>query len=175
MDDPKYVHHEDPFRGPEGSLEPARRFRGRLAAPVTIWTSGAPEEPSGLTVGSILLAEGEPSHLLGLINDLTDLYDKVVDTGRLVVHIAAREQRVLADRFAGLRPSPGGLFADLDVETSDWGPVLVDLPNRAFCKLVDTQAAGYQRLVKAEIESLELEPLSDPLVHFRGTYRGLID
>ena len=175
MDDPRYVHHEDPFRTPEAAREPARRFRGRLPAPVTIWTSGAPDEPSGLTVASILIAEGDPSHVLGLINDLTDLYDKIIDTRTFVVHVASREQRVLADRFAGLWPSPGGLFADLEVATSEWGPVLVDVPNRAFCRFVEAQEVGYQRLVRAEIETLELESAGDPLVHFRGSYRGLTD
>lgn len=174
-DDRNYVHREDPFRPKEDAREPARRFRGRLVAPVTVWTSGPPDNPAGLTVASTLVAEGEPTHMLGLINDLTELYDKVVASGTFVVHIAHREQRVLADRFAGLWPSPGGLFADTPTEDSDFGPVLTDLENRAYCRLVDAQEAGYQRLVRGEVERFELSALEHPLAHFRGRYRGLTD
>src|SRR5688500_14579230 len=102
LEDHTYIHRdEDPFKTKEGLREPGRRFRGRLTAPVTIWTSGVEHERAGLTVGSILFAEGEPSSVIGLINDLTDLYDRILDTERFVVHIAQRPHRVLAERFAG--------------------------------------------------------------------------
>jgi 3-hydroxy-9,10-secoandrosta-1,3,5(10)-triene-9,17-dione monooxygenase reductase component len=168
-----FIHREDPFRDPEGSRGPARRLRGRLVAPVTVWTAGAADERTGLTVASTLIAEGEPSFVLGLINDLTDLYERIVETEGFVVHVATAEHRVLADRFAGLWPSPGGLFADLSVEDSRWGPLLNALPNRARCRLVDTQQVGYARLVRGEIEGVELADLDAPLAHFRGRYRGL--
>lgn len=170
-----YVHNEDPFRSPEDAREPARRFRGRLVAPVTLWTAGGEDNRTGLTVASTLVAEGEPSLALGLINDLTDLYERILEMERFVIHIAHRDQRVLAERFAGLWPSPGGLFTDIPVETSDWGPLLIDLPNRARCRLVDTQDAGYQRLVRGEIEQVDLGEFGEPLAHFRGRYRGVSD
>jgi hypothetical protein len=91
-----------------------------------------------------MLAEGEPSHVLGLINDLTDLFDRIEATEGFVVHVLDREDRVLAERFAGLRPSPGGLFSDLDVVSSDRGPVITKIRNRAHCGLVDIIDAGYQ-------------------------------
>lgn len=144
-----------------------------MAAPVTIWTSGSAEQPTGLTIGSVLIAEGEPSHVLGLINDLTDLYERISETGGFVVHVLGREDRVLADRFAGLWPAPGGPFADLEVTASERGPAIAKLVNRAYCRVVDITGAGYQRLARGEIERLELGPLEDPLIHFRGRYRGL--
>jgi 3-hydroxy-9,10-secoandrosta-1,3,5(10)-triene-9,17-dione monooxygenase reductase component len=175
VDDKGYVHHEDPFRSPEDAREPARRFRGRLVAPVTLWTAGTDGERAGLTVASTLVAEGEPSLVLGLINDLTDLYERILESQRFVVHIAHRDQRTLADRFAGLWPSPGGLFVDVPVEPSELGPLLTELPNRARCRLIDTHEAGYQRLVRGEIEGVDLGALDDPLAHFRGRYRGVSD
>jgi flavin reductase (DIM6/NTAB) family NADH-FMN oxidoreductase RutF len=167
------IHSEDPFRPNDSEREPARRFRGRLASPVTIWTSGDEDQRAGLTVGSVMLAEGEPSHIVGLINDLTDLFDRIEATQGFVVHALERDQRVLAERFAGLWPSPGGLFADLDVGSSGWGPVLSDVTNRAYCRLVDVTDAGYQRMVRGRIERLDVEEIDDPLVHFRGRYRSL--
>ena len=173
MDDNEYIHKGNPFTSPEDAREPARRFRGRLVSPVTLWTAGGADARTGLTVASTIVAEGEPSLVIGLINDLTDLYERIVETERFVVHIAAREQRVLADRFAGLWPSPGGLFLDVPLEDSEWGPQLTDLPNRAMCRLLDTQQSGYQRLVRGEIEGVELGTLDHPLTHFRGRYGSL--
>ena len=34
------IHAEHPFLEPEGSRDPARRFRGRLGGAVTLWTVG---------------------------------------------------------------------------------------------------------------------------------------
>ena len=173
VDENEYIHKGDPFRSPEDAREPGRRFRGRLVAPVTLWTAGGADERAGLTVASTIVAEGAPSVVLGLINDLTDLYERLVETERFVVHIAEAEQRVLADRFAGLWPSPGGLFLDVPVEDTPWGPQLTDLSNRVSCRLLDTQQSGYQRLVRGEIEQVDLGSLDHPLAHFRGRYRNL--
>ena len=167
------VHYEDPFATPAEKREPARRLRGRLAAPVTIWTSGSGDARTGLTVSSIFVAEGAPSLVLGLIADTTDLYSTLKETGSCVVHVLDDTQRVVSDQFAGLRPAPGGLFADLDFEDSRWGPVLETLANRAYCRFLDDVESGYQRLVRVSIERIELEELDQPLIYYRGRYRSI--
>ncbi|HUF15041.1 MAG TPA: flavin reductase, partial [Acidimicrobiia bacterium] len=54
------IHNEHPFTpGPE-ERDPVRRLRGRLAAPVTIVTSGAGDHRAGLTVSSLFVVEGNP-------------------------------------------------------------------------------------------------------------------
>ncbi|MDQ3766519.1 MAG: flavin reductase family protein [Actinomycetota bacterium] len=161
----------DPFADSPESRSPVRRFRGRLASGVTLWTAGSLEEPAGLTVSSVMVAE--PSTIFGLMNDLTGLWDAIHSSGAFVVHILERKDRILADTFAGLRPSPGGTFAGLDVEESDWGPVLVDKPTRAFCRYSKASPAGYGQLVWGEIERIETAELDEPLVNFRGRYRPL--
>jgi flavin reductase (DIM6/NTAB) family NADH-FMN oxidoreductase RutF len=167
------IHDEDPFRTPPELRSPERSYRGRLAAPVTIWTSGGPESRTGLTVSSLLLAEGEPSMILGLINDTTDLWDQIQETERFVVHVLGAGDRVLAERFAGTRPSPGGLFAGMDVEDSPYGPILDGPRARARCRYLRESPEGFHRLVRGEVESLETEGSEAPLVHYRGTYRRL--
>jgi 3-hydroxy-9,10-secoandrosta-1,3,5(10)-triene-9,17-dione monooxygenase reductase component len=164
---------ENPFATPSDKRTPARRLRGRLAAPVTIWTAGAPEQRTGLTMSSVLFAEGEPSFVIGLLNDTTDLWDAIEATGKFVVHLLPEGERVLAERFAGQRPSPGGLFVDLDVDTTEYGPLLKAFPNRVFCSFTDVRESGYQQIVRGEIRQIELGELEDPLLHFRGNYRSL--
>jgi flavin reductase (DIM6/NTAB) family NADH-FMN oxidoreductase RutF len=167
------IHAEHPFQTPTDQREPARRLRGRLALPVTIWTAAGTDGPAGLTVSSVLVAEGRPSAVIGLINDTTDLWDAIRAAGRFVVHVLGENHRELAERFAGQRPSPGGLFHGLEAEEGEFGPVLTDLPERAHCMLFDTADAGFQRMVRGLIHEVELADLDTPLVHFRGGFRGL--
>jgi 3-hydroxy-9,10-secoandrosta-1,3,5(10)-triene-9,17-dione monooxygenase reductase component len=167
------IHPEHPFQTPADRREPARRLRGRLTLPVTIWTAGGPGGATGLTVSSVLVAEGRPSLVIGLVNDTTDLWDAIQTEQRFVVHVLDERRRDLAERFAGQRPSPGGLFQDLDVRDGAYGPVLTDLEERAHCILFDTIDAGYQRMVRGVIEEVEVGDLSAPLVYFRGGFRGL--
>jgi flavin reductase (DIM6/NTAB) family NADH-FMN oxidoreductase RutF len=166
------IHYEDPFATPAELREPARRLRGRLAAPVTVWTAGDPGAATGLTVSSVLVAEGAPALLLGLISPTSDLWDTIRDTGKFVVHILDEGNEVLAQRFAGTRPSPGGLFADMRKETTDWGPVLLDFGNRAMCSLQDGPEVGLHVMVKGAIDEIVLTDFDEPLVYFRGRYRS---
>ena len=71
----------DPFEGFADGPDRGRRLRGRLVAPVTVWTAGSGENRAGLTVSSCLVAEGEPAEVLGLIGDLTDLYAAILEAG----------------------------------------------------------------------------------------------
>jgi 3-hydroxy-9,10-secoandrosta-1,3,5(10)-triene-9,17-dione monooxygenase reductase component len=168
-----YVHYTDPFATPPESRSAARRFRGRLSAGVTIWTAGDAESRAGLTISSMVVAEGSPSVALGLMNDTTDVWERIHETGKFVIHILGEGDREIADRFAGLRPSPGGVFAGLDVDDGNWGPVIGSFSERAYCRFIDSSEAGYQQLIRGEIEQMELGELTGPLVYFRGGYRTL--
>ncbi|MFY1635440.1 flavin reductase family protein [Solwaraspora sp. WMMB335] len=58
------IHHRDPFTTPEHERSPARRLRGRLAAPVTLWTAGSPSAGrEGHTAGSP--SAGREGHTAG--------------------------------------------------------------------------------------------------------------
>ena len=71
-----------------------------------------------------------------VIGPTTDLWDTATETGRFVVHVCGSQHRTLAEVFAGLRPSPGGIFANLDVSPSDWGPVLLSVARNAVADWV---------------------------------------
>ena len=167
------IHLDNPFAVPPELREPGRRLRGRLAAPVTLWTSGGPEARAGLTVSSVLVAQGEPWRLVGLLGDTSELWEAINDTRAFVVHILEEEHRELAERFALSRPSPGGLFRGLDIEDSSWGPVVPALGSRAYCRQEGLTEAGYHNLVTGAIEQVVLHELERPLVFFRGRYRRL--
>lgn len=164
------IHHTDPFAVPAGQRSPVRQFRGRLAAPVTLWTAPG---PAGLTVSSTLVADGDPGRLLGLIDAESDLWAAVEESGRFAVAPLGPAHRQLADRFAGLFPSPGGLFAIDTWTETPYGPVPVGGGGWAGCRLDGAREYGWSLLVEATIEQVELAEDSGPLLHHRGRYHEL--
>lgn len=167
------IHDDHPFRDPPAERDPVRQFRGRLVAPVTVVTAGTVDRPAALTVSSLMVAEGQPSSVVLLIGSTTDLWDAMAESTRFVVHVLDRSQRDDADAFAGLRPRPGGVFSEVRVEPSDWGPVLSEAPNRIYCRLDATTELPFHQLVVGEIERVEIAELEDPAVYFRGEHRKL--
>ena len=162
------IHASDPFATPESDKSAVRRLRGRLAAPVTLWTAPG---PSGLTVSSIVVADGEPGRVVGLIDEESDFWAAAEAAGRFTVTPLTPADRQLADRFAGLMPSPGGLFATGDWAETPYGPVPPHVGTWAGCRLESHRPCGWALLVEAVIETVEAGPAPEPLVHFRGRYR----
>ena len=162
------IHASDPFATPESDKSAVRRLRGRLAAPVTLWTAPG---PAGLTVSSIVVADGEPGRVVGLIDEESDFWAAAEAAGRFTVTPLTPADRQLADRFAGLMPSPGGLFATGDWAETPYGPVPQHVGTWAGCRLESHRPCGWALLVEAVIETVEVGPAAEPLVHFRGRYR----
>ena len=48
-----------------------------------------------------------------------------------------------------------------------------DVADRAFCSGVAVVEYGYSLLVSANIDEVVLADTTDPLIYFRGNYRGL--
>ncbi|MGH8914959.1 MAG: hypothetical protein ACRDZM_10645, partial [Acidimicrobiia bacterium] len=68
-----------------------------------------------------------------------------------------------------------GLFATADATPSEWGPVLVDLPDRLYCTFASREEMGWSGLIVGMVDEVEVSDLTDPLVHFRRDYRRLSD
>lgn len=163
------IHDEHPFLPLPESRDRVRQLRGRLVAPVTIVTAGE----DGMTASAVLVLEGDLPRVVAAISEAADFHTAVKETGRFVMHIGSQEHRQLSDRFAELAPSPGGLFQDLTLIPTKWGPRIAGFENWVGCALEQTLIVGYQVLVVGTIEHLEVGQLDDPLVYFRGRYRRL--
>jgi flavin reductase (DIM6/NTAB) family NADH-FMN oxidoreductase RutF len=164
------ISPSDPFATPEHLRSPVRRLRGRLPAAVTLWTTAG---PAGLTVSSTLVADGDPARLLGIIDEESWLWEALEETGRFAVTPLTSDDRQLADRFAGLMPAPGGLFAGGGWTDHGYGPVPADHATWAGCRLDSARPLGWGLLVEATIESVEVGAAEAPLVHHRGRSRSL--
>lgn len=167
------IHEEHPFQTPPDLRDPARRLRGRLAGGVAVVTAGEGEHTTGLTVSSLMILEGEPASVVFAIGETNDLWDLLAPDAGLVVHLLDSSDRAMSDRFAGLRPSPGGLFVDLGVSPSEWGPVVDRWETRAYCRVARIEPLDQHHLVVASIERIDLSDFEAPLIYFRGRYRTL--
>jgi 3-hydroxy-9,10-secoandrosta-1,3,5(10)-triene-9,17-dione monooxygenase reductase component len=168
--DQSAIHSEHPFATPMDLRDPVRRFRGRLPSPVTVVTAGHGDTRTGLTVSSLLVAEGEPSYIHFLCGTTTDLWDQIRTTGKFIVHVLEEVHRALSDRFAGIRPSPGGLFSEIDVIDTEYGPEIQMLRSRAYCTYMEHREDPIHALVHARIDKVVLHDLREPLSYFRGEY-----
>src|SRR3712207_3683585 len=145
------IHSSDPFATPEPDRSPVRRLRGRLAAAVTLWTTPG---PAGLPVSSMMVADGEPGRLPGLVDEASVFWDAVSVPRRFTVTPLGEHDQQLADRAAGLMPSPGGLFAIGDWTATDYGPVPAVAGTWAGCRLEDDRPCGWSLLLTATIETV---------------------
>jgi 3-hydroxy-9,10-secoandrosta-1,3,5(10)-triene-9,17-dione monooxygenase reductase component len=175
MDERIRIGGQHPFATPAERRSPARRLRGRLVAPVTVWTAGGGRDGAGLTVSSVLVADGQPARLLGLIDPASALWEAVEGTGAFVVQVLGVGDRALAERFAEVRPPIRGMFSGLEVRESAWGPVIGGRRPRASCRLAGSRQVGYDLLVEGAIEELEPRELDDPLAWAHGGFRSLRD
>ncbi|HEY6738290.1 MAG TPA: flavin reductase family protein [Actinopolymorphaceae bacterium] len=165
------IHRTHPFLAPESERNPVRRLRGRLTAPVTLWTAEAGTR-AGLPVSSLLIVDGEPGRVLGLVDPDSEFWDVASDSNRFAVSFLTWRHRRLADVFAGLHPSPGGPFRAGGWTTTDWGPVPDGVSTWAGCTVLDARPMGWSLAVEAEIAHMALgdTPDEDPLLHRRGRY-----
>src|SRR4029453_18565053 len=143
------IHGDHPFLPPEEERGPVRRFRGRLASPVTLWTSRYADERAGLTVSSMLVADGEPGFVLGVLDPESDLWDAVRGSGRAVGTILDDRHRGLSAASGYVPPGPGGPSRLGAWDETEWGPALSDT-TWAGCTLADTDppSLGWGLLVR---------------------------
>lgn len=172
------IHSEHPFLPPESERDPVRRLRGRLGGAVSLWTSGGGDTPgarAGLPVASLLVATGEPAHILALVDQDADLTERLRQTRTAVVHLLEWQHRNLADAFAGAAPAPGGAFRLGRWTDSTWGPVLSGASAWAGVRLgADPPTpVGWSLLVDTTVEYVEIGEESAPLGHRRGRYHRL--
>ena len=159
------IHTTHPFADAEP--DPVRRFRGRLGGAVSLWTAGE----SGLTVTSLMLANGEPAHLLALLDPDSDLSDALRETGRAVVVLLSWEDRDLAEAFAGTAPAPGGAFRLAEFVESEHGPRLARAASYAEVSLVDEAEVGWSVLVTCRIDRAVVGDEDGPMLgHRRGRF-----
>lgn len=169
------IHTSHPFADPEP--DPVRRLRGRLGGAVSLWTAGDDpgdaREWAGLTVTSLMVALGEPSRVLALVDPDSDLAEAAQHTGRAVVQLLAWPDRDLAEMFAGSAPAPGGVFRAAPFVQTEWGPRLERAGTWAGVALESASDVGWSRLLVCVIEHVQVGDDEQPLLHRRGRFQNV--
>ncbi len=169
------IHSGHPFLPPDDERRPVRRLRGRLPAPVTVLATGRGADRAGLTVSSLLVADGEPGRVLALVDEESELLEALSAGGTVAVSVLGWEQRMVADVFAGVAPSPGGPFRTGSWTDTAWGPVVAGCPVWAGCRVDagEPRRAGWSLLLELTVEHVEVadsDSDSDGLAYRRGRY-----
>ncbi len=164
------IHSQHPFADPDESRDPARRLRGRVGGVVCLVTCGEGTARAGLTVSSVMVAHGDPAHVLMLLDPDSDLAEGLAETGRGVLHLLSWEHKDLAEAFAGTAPAPGGVFRLGSWTDTVWGPRLDGVPAWAGLVVDGVREVGWSALVDAVPEEIHLGEPGEPLVHRRGRY-----
>lgn len=167
------IHDTHPFADPPSARDAVRAFRGRLAAGVTLWTAAGERRPAGLTVSSVLVANGTPARILALLDPLAEVTDALRATGRAAVTVLGREHERLAEVFAGAGPAPGGPFRQASFADTEWGPVPEGAGTWAGVRLEESTEVGWSLLVTCVLEHVVATGDGEPLVHYRGSFRRL--
>jgi flavin reductase (DIM6/NTAB) family NADH-FMN oxidoreductase RutF len=161
------IHSSHPFAS---APDPVRRFRGRIGGAVSLWTAGDGASRAGLTVSSVMVANGDPARVLGLLDPDSQLSDVLTRTGLGVVQLLEWRDRDLADAFGGVGPAPGGAFTLGTWVQTTHGPALADRTH-ALVRLESTAEVGWSTLATAVIEDVVVLEDHQPLEHRRGRYR----
>jgi flavin reductase (DIM6/NTAB) family NADH-FMN oxidoreductase RutF len=165
------IHSTHPFAA---EPDPIRRFRGRLGGAVTLWTTGEGATRAGLTISSLMVANGETATVLALVDPDSDFLEAVRETGACVVQGLSWRDRGLAEMFAGTAPAPGGAFAHADFEQTAWGPRLVSTTSWAFVTPLDEQVVGWSVVLTCRVEEAGVREETEPaLGHRRGRFFAL--
>lgn len=139
---------------------------------MSIWASSEAGRQDGWTISSMLIADGEPAEVVALVNEDADWWDMFRRTGRAVVNVLGHGQGVVSDVFARMAPSPGGPMRTGEWSTSEFGPRLGGAAAWIEVSLAETNPgyAGWGLLVRATIESVEINDAVEPLRHQGGRY-----
>ena len=131
------IHSSNPFAT---EPDPVRRFRGRIGGAVSLWTTGAGAARAGLSVSSLIVANGDPGRVLGLLDPDASLTESLLLTGLGVVQLLEWADRDLADAFGGVSPAPGGPFT-LAMPVGEAIPLVCDSPHSGVHYPADFNAA----------------------------------
>lgn len=139
---------------------------------MTIWTSASEQRRDGWTISSLLVGDGEPAELVALVDEDSDWWELFRETGTATVNVLGPGQGWIADVFARVAPSPGGVFRTGEWHDGTHGPRLTGASAWADVRLADAEPAhaGWGLLVRAIVESVDLADDVDVLYHQHGRY-----
>jgi flavin reductase (DIM6/NTAB) family NADH-FMN oxidoreductase RutF len=156
-------------------VEPAR-FRdviGHFATGVAIVTATAPDgQHAGLTTNAVSSLSLDPLLMLVCFDNASRTLPVVLESRRFAVNLLRAGDEELARVFASKRLAAEKFEAV--THTVDHGvPVLDDALAWVVCDLHATHPGGDHTIGVGAVTAADADTTADPLVFFRGAWRGL--
>jgi flavin reductase (DIM6/NTAB) family NADH-FMN oxidoreductase RutF len=151
------------------------RFRavmGNFATGVAVVTAAGPDGPVGMTANAVCSLSLEPVLLLVCFDDGARTLRVVRETRRFGVNVLEEGQEALARRFASKLPEREK-FAGVPHAVHGGIPVLEAALAWVGCALRELVPGGDHTIGIGAVEAAETGGRGEPLVWFRGGYRGL--
>jgi flavin reductase (DIM6/NTAB) family NADH-FMN oxidoreductase RutF len=162
---------------PTTSLTPElfRRVMGSYPTGVTVLTAERENhQVHGMTANTLTSVSLDPLLILVCIDHDARLLTYLKMQGRFGVNILKDTQQLISEYFAKPQQDPEE-EERLGVRfqwTMTGIPILEDALAHFGCNVVAQYMAGDHTIFVGEVESLELKE-GEPLLHYRGKYRGL--
>jgi flavin reductase (DIM6/NTAB) family NADH-FMN oxidoreductase RutF len=126
---------------------------------------------AGVTVNSFNSVSLDPALILFSIGRGQHSLEIFKGCERFVVNVLRDDQRELSDRFAFYK---GDRFDGLDFEEDDMGcPYFSGALARFHCSVHKVLDGGDHEIILGEVIQAEFDSEGDPLLYYRGGYRGL--
>jgi len=153
-----------------------RKAMGCFATGVTVITVDRGHEVHGMTANAFTAVSLEPLLVLVCVDHRARTHAHLHARKRFGVNVLSSEQRAIADYYA--RSSETHQHAEqvgARFERTEHGtPVLEGALAYLECRLQSAQTAGDHTIFIGEVEGVKVRE-GEPLLFFRGGYRGMAD
>ena len=148
-----------------------RRCLGRFATGVTVVTCcNAAGEPRGITANSFSSVSLEPPLVLWNIAKVSNSLQAFLGAKHFAINVLTEDQQDLSMHFAR---SDHTLFDDVEHElTEDGVPVLPGTLATFECRTHEIHDCGDHHIIIGEVTAFRAGE-GEPLLFFRGSYRGI--
>lgn len=145
----------------------------RLPSGVSVITTMAGADPTGMTATSVSSLSADPPSLLVCINQSSSMHSAMQDASHFAVNVLAQEHAEVAQRFADPAMREERFSGDQWVEDESGVPYLGEAQASFVCRLVERVQFATHMICIGEVERVRCTETDNPLIYFNGAYRNL--
>lgn len=150
-----------------------RKIMGQFATGVTVVTTAAGEQRTGLTANAVTSLSLDPPLVLVAVDKRAGSHADLWRNRCYAINILARSQEEVSKRFA--TPGPKD-FSGFTWKTAVTGsPILEGCLGWVDCKVIEILAGGDHDIFLGEVVAGECVDGGDPLLYFAGKYRRMAE
>lgn len=164
--------------GQQDRADPTEAFKAsmrRLAATVTIVTTGQGPSRRGFTATAVCSVSMMPPRLLVCVNQSAEAHPLILQHASFCVNLLGESQRSLAESFAAVDGSKGvARFGDGEwMELATGAPALSTALACIDCSLFQAIESGTHTIVIGDVRGVHLNATEAPLLYYDRQFRKL--